>query len=93
MCVQIVMEYCGVGSVSDLIGAMEVPLTEEQISIILAFSLQGLAYLHYERRSIHRVRIPDSKRTSICLKLFLLQDVKAGNILLTNDGCAKLGMQ
>jgi serine/threonine protein kinase len=67
----IVMEYCGAGSVSDLIGAASALPTEEQICVILQCALQGLIYLHKDKRSIHR-------------------DVKAGNILLTNDGKAKL---
>jgi serine/threonine protein kinase len=67
----IVMEYCGAGSVSDLIGAAAALPSEDQICVVLHCALLGLIYLHKDKRSIHR-------------------DVKAGNILLTNDGKAKL---
>ncbi|KAK1643974.1 hypothetical protein QYE76_061779 [Lolium multiflorum] len=42
----IVMEYCGGGSVADLIGITEEPLDEPQIAYICRESLKGLAYLH-----------------------------------------------
>lgn len=82
---QIVMEYCGGGSVSDIMRIIERPvchmichmtlhnfqLKEEEIAIILQYALKGLEYLHFKRK-IHR-------------------DIKAGNILLNLDGHAKLG--
>lgn len=40
------MEYCGGGSVSDLVQAAEGPLAEEVISYICAETLAGLNYLH-----------------------------------------------
>ncbi|KQK13139.1 serine/threonine-protein kinase dst1 [Brachypodium distachyon] len=42
----IVMEYCGGGSVADLIGITEEPLDEPQIAYICREALKGLAYLH-----------------------------------------------
>lgn len=66
----IVMEYCGGGSVSDIIRIRRKTLTEDTIGTVLFYTLKGLEYLH-ERRKIHR-------------------DIKAGNILLNNDGHAKL---
>ncbi|CAD5115083.1 DgyrCDS4096 [Dimorphilus gyrociliatus] len=66
----IVMEYCGAGSVSDLMRTRAKTLKETEIATILSYTLKGLQYLH-ERRKIHR-------------------DIKAGNILLNNEGQAKL---
>ena len=49
----ICMEYCGAGSVSDIIKFRKAPLNEIQISAILNDILKGLEYLHGLRR-IHR---------------------------------------
>ncbi|RXG73047.1 Serine/threonine-protein kinase hippo [Armadillidium vulgare] len=49
----IVMEYCGAGSVSDIMRLRKKTLTEEEIATILYDTLQGLEYLHL-RRKIHR---------------------------------------
>jgi serine/threonine protein kinase len=66
----IVMEYCGAGSVSDIMRLRNKTLTEEEIGSVFSSALKGLEYLH-QRKKIHR-------------------DIKAGNILLNNDGHAKL---
>lgn len=66
----IVMEYCGAGSVADIMRLRKQPLTEEQIASVLCGTLKGLEYLH-SKRKIHR-------------------DIKAGNILLNEQGHAKL---
>ena len=49
----IVMEYCGAGSVSDIMKLRNKTCTEEQIACILSYALKGLEYLHL-RRKIHR---------------------------------------
>ncbi|VDM00150.1 unnamed protein product [Schistocephalus solidus] len=71
----ICMEYCGAGSVADIMRLRNQTLREEEIGTILKYSLLGLDYLHQsdimECSKIHR-------------------DIKAGNILLTNSGMAKL---
>ena len=64
------MEYCGAGSVSDIMRLRRATLSEDQISTVISDSLKGLYYLH-SRCKIHR-------------------DIKAGNILLTCAGRAKL---
>merc|ERR1719328_1080682 len=76
----IVMEYCGAGSVLDIMklrglywnmpkGEVKT-LSEEEIATVLSDTLKGLEYLHL-RKKIHR-------------------DIKAGNILLNMEGHAKL---
>ncbi|XP_042896675.1 serine/threonine-protein kinase 3 [Parasteatoda tepidariorum] len=49
----IVMEYCGGGSVSDLMRIRKKTLMEHEIATILCDTLRGLSYLH-SRRKIHR---------------------------------------
>ncbi|XP_030748575.1 serine/threonine-protein kinase 3 [Sitophilus oryzae] len=49
----IVMEYCGAGSVSDIMRLRKKTLSEEEIATILSDTLKGLEYLHL-RRKIHR---------------------------------------
>jgi len=49
----IVMEYCGPGSVSDLITITKKTLTEVQIAVVLRDVLKGLNHLH-EKQRIHR---------------------------------------
>uniref|UniRef100_A0A8C7ZR62 non-specific serine/threonine protein kinase n=1 Tax=Oryzias sinensis TaxID=183150 RepID=A0A8C7ZR62_9TELE len=49
----IVMEYCGAGSVSDIIRIRNKTLTEEEIATVVHSTLKGLEYLHFMRK-IHR---------------------------------------
>jgi serine/threonine protein kinase len=49
----IVMEYCGPGSISDLMTITKKTLTEVQIAVILRDVLKGLNHLH-EKQRIHR---------------------------------------
>eukprot|EP00112_Aurelia_sp_Birch-Aquarium-sp1_P001845 Seg120.5 transcript_id=Seg120.5/GoldUCD/mRNA.D3Y31 product="Serine/threonine-protein kinase 3" protein_id=Seg120.5/GoldUCD/D3Y31 len=49
----IVMEYCGAGSVSDIMRLRNKTLKEDEIACILRDTLKGLEYLHF-RRKIHR---------------------------------------
>jgi len=51
--VQIVMEYMGAGSISDLMAICDRVLTEDQIATVLKMSLMGLEYLH-KCHKIHR---------------------------------------
>jgi len=60
----IAMEYCGGGSLSDLMSICERTLTEDQIQIVMRQSLLGLAYLHAQRK-IHR----DLKAGNILINL------------------------
>ena len=47
------MEYCGAGSLSDLMAICDTTLTELQIAAVMKQSLQGLVYLHGSKM-IHR---------------------------------------
>lgn len=49
----IVMEYCGGGSVSDIMKLRKKVLNEEEIATILRDTLSGLEYLH-SKKKIHR---------------------------------------
>ena len=46
-------EFCGAGSVSDLMTICEITLPEDMIAIICQMTLRGLDYLHKSRK-IHR---------------------------------------
>ena len=47
------MDFCGAGSIKDLMRASERPLTEEQIQYVLQCVLKALTYLH-NMNIIHR---------------------------------------
>ncbi|EGC39404.1 hypothetical protein DICPUDRAFT_147802 [Dictyostelium purpureum] len=66
----ILMEYCNIGSIRDLLETTEKTLNEKQVSIVVQQALKGLHYLH-QNQIIHR-------------------DIKAANILLTDDSGVKL---
>lgn len=61
---QIVMEYCGAGSVSDIMRLRRKTLNEQEISAILKDTLMGLDYLHGLKK-IHR----DIKAGNILLNM------------------------
>lgn len=65
---------------SDLMMKGRFNLKEDEIRLVISQVLVGLAYLH-DQRKIHRVCF---------LNCLYLQDIKAGNILLTEEGFAKL---
>lgn len=48
------MEYCGGGSLSDLMMKGRLTLREDEIRYVISEVLMGLAYLH-DQRKIHRV--------------------------------------
>lgn len=52
------MEYCGAGSISDLMMKGRFPLKEDEIRLVVSQVLVGLAYLH-DQRKIHRVSFGD----------------------------------
>ncbi|KAL6046573.1 germinal center kinase 1-like isoform X2 [Balamuthia mandrillaris] len=49
----ILMEYCGVGSIRDLIELCDSPLNEDEIAVVCVNTLKGLVYLH-SANIIHR---------------------------------------
>eukprot|EP00039_Didymoeca_costata_P008359 m.110924 g.110924 ORF g.110924 m.110924 type:complete len:513 (+) comp14052_c0_seq2:396-1934(+) len=49
----IVMEYCGAGSVADILRVLDDTMTEAHMSAVLEGTLLGLRYLHTEKK-IHR---------------------------------------
>ncbi|MEE6510792.1 hypothetical protein FKM82_030957 [Ascaphus truei] len=72
----IVMEYCGGGSVSDIIRLRKQTLKEDEIATISQSTLKGLEYLHFMRK-IHR----DIKAGNILLN-------SEGNVKLADFGVA-----
>jgi serine/threonine protein kinase len=50
--VQIVMEYCAGGSISDIMTILGKSLNEDQIAVVIHYVLLGLKYLH----SVKKIR-------------------------------------
>eukprot|EP00029_Vermamoeba_vermiformis_P010802 TRINITY_DN5774_c0_g1_i1.p1 TRINITY_DN5774_c0_g1~~TRINITY_DN5774_c0_g1_i1.p1 ORF type:complete len:637 (-),score=126.02 TRINITY_DN5774_c0_g1_i1:34-1944(-) len=61
--VWILMDYCGVGSMRDIIETLNKPLNEEQLAVVLRGTLIGLVYLHTAQNIVHR----DLKAANILL--------------------------
>ena len=59
----ILMEYCDVGSLRDLLDARQQPLSEDQIAIVMLDLLSALKFIHEKYRIIHR----DIKAANILL--------------------------
>jgi len=73
----IVMEFCGGGSVSDLMRILDKTLTEDQIAVVVRDALKGLNYLH-GKNIVHR----DIKPQNILIGhdlLWLLKDFDNNN--------------
>lgn len=80
---QIIMDYCELGSVLDMMELTGSELSEPSAAWILRSTLLGLAYLH-SKGVVHRYC------TLLRKALTLVRDVKAGNILVTREGDAKV---
>lgn len=79
------MEYCGAGSVSDIMRLRKKTLSEDEIATILCDTLKGLEYLH-RRRKIHR----DIKAGNILLNTeghAKLADFGVAGQLTVSDEC------
>jgi serine/threonine protein kinase len=72
---QIIMEFCDAGDLSDLIEKLEqsnTPMPQTQVLSLITQILMGLHHLHHDHRILHR-------------------DLKPQNIFLTSGGVAKIG--
>jgi serine/threonine kinase 3 len=85
------MEYCAAGSLSDINEAIHRVLNEDELRAVVAYTVLGLHHLH-TKRSIHRVISfhPPIPLLYLQSSFPSAQDIKAGNILLSADGSAKL---
>lgn len=54
------MEFCSVGSVTDIMQLTDNPLNEKELAIVCKFMVLGLQYLHDAMQQIHRDIKPDN---------------------------------
>lgn len=80
---QVLMDYCSLGSIRDLIVESDSTLEEEEIAFVVSQTLTGLTYLH-AKKIIHRFFYFN------CFVMIHNRDVKAANILLNAEGEVKI---
>jgi len=79
------MEFCGGGSISDCEDILDEPLTEEQIAVVCRECLEVKEDIY-----MLLLTLPQGLQyLQSCKKIH--RDIKAGNLLLTNEGDLKLG--
>ena len=87
----IAMEFCGGGSVAEIIRILNRPFNEDVIALICRETLNGIKYLH-SKAIVHRdiVRLLIFIRCHFHFLTLLWCFQKGGNILLTDDGQVKV---
>lgn len=69
----IIMEYCGGGSITDVIASNGLPLDESTIAYICSEALKGLSYLHsMSKARLHVVLYFLAASSSCCFLLLVL---------------------
>lgn len=88
----LVMEYCGAGSVTDLVKSMKAQsLKEDWIAYICREVLRGLTHLHACKVSFaYQQQHPRNKESFISYFQVIHRDIKGQNVLLTDNAEVKL---
>ena len=88
----LVMEYCGAGSVTDLVKSMKAQsLKEDWIAYICREVLRGLTHLHACKVSVaYQHQHPRYKKSFISHFQVIHRDIKGQNVLLTDNAEVKL---